>query len=117
MILGIPGLQAGEDVNRVDQELVDPDFLVAYIKTSTCKNYFSTHNLSAHYPPRITTSDLKNLPVPLIPLPDQKQIATTVKSKISKINSCINLVQSQIKLMEEYRKSLIFEAVTGKLDI
>ena len=52
-----------------------------------------------------------------MPLPDQKQIAATVKSKISKINFCINLVQSQIELMEEYRKSLIFEAVTGKLDI
>ena len=52
-----------------------------------------------------------------MPLPDQKQIAATVKSKIFKINSCMNLAQSQIKLMEEYRKSLIFEAVTGKLDI
>ena len=108
---------AGVYVIRVDQELVDPEFLSIYIRTPTCKNYFSTHNLAAHYPPRISLTDLKNLPVPLIPLPDQKQIAATVKSRIFKINSCINLVQSQIKLMEEYRKSLIFEAVTGKLDI
>ena len=108
---------AGVYVIRLNQDLIDPDFLAIYIRTTTCKNYFSTHNLAAHYPPQISLTDLKNLPVPLIPLPDQKQIATAVKSKISKINSCINLVQSQIKLMEEYRKSLIFESVTGKLDI
>lgn len=108
---------AGVYVIRVNQDLVDPKFLSVYIRTAACKNYFSTHNLSAHYPPRISLTDLKNLPVPLIPLPDQKQIATGIKSKISKINSCINLVQSQIKLMEEFHKSLIFEAVTGKLDI
>ena len=107
----------GVYVIRVNQALIDPEFLSIYIRTTTCKNYFSTHNLASHYPPQISLTDLKNLPVPLIPLPDQKQIAATVKSKISKINSCINLVQSQIKLMEEYRKSLIFEAVTGKLDI
>lgn len=108
---------AGVYVIRVNQALIDPEFLSIYIRTATCKNYFSNHNLAAHYPPIVSLTDLKNLPVPLIPLPDQKQIAATVKSKISKINSCINLVQSQIKLMEEYHKSLIFEAVTGKLDI
>lgn len=108
---------AGVYVIRVNQDLVDPEFLSVYIRTATCKNYFSTHNLAAHYPPRISLTDLKNLPVPLIPLPDQKQIAASIKSKISKISSCINLVQSQIELMEEYRKSLIFEAITGKLDI
>ena len=108
---------AGVYVIRVNQALIDPDFLSIYIRTTTCKNYFSTHNLAAYYPPHISLTDLKNLPVPLMPLPDQKQIAATVKSKISKINSCINLVQSQIELMEEYRKSLIFEAVTGKLAI
>ena len=107
----------GVYVIRVNQALIDPEFLSVYIRTATCKNYFSTHNLAAHYPPLISLTDLKNLSVPLIPLPDQKQIAASIKSKISKINSCINLVQSQIKLMEEYRKSLIFEAVTGKLDI
>ena len=60
---------------------------------------------------------LKKLPVLLPPIEEQKQIADFLDRKCTEIDNIINkkLVQND-KLME-YKKSLIYEAVTGKMEV
>ena len=55
------------------------------------------------------------LPIPSIEI--QKQIVKTLSKRIDTINTLIALKQSKIDKLQEYKKSLIYEYVTGKKEI
>lgn len=57
------------------------------------------------------------LPIPLMPKEEQQQIADYLDSKCAEIDSIIAEKKQQIETIEEYKKSLIFEYVTGKKEI
>lgn len=50
------------------------------------------------------------------PLEEQQQIADFLDSKCSKINESIERSNKIIQKLEEYKKALIYNAVTGKID-
>lgn len=50
-------------------------------------------------------------------LPEQKKIADYLDEKCSEIDSAIEDKQKQLETLEEYKKSLIFEYVTGKKEV
>ncbi|SHE58096.1 restriction endonuclease subunit S [Caloramator proteoclasticus] len=51
------------------------------------------------------------------PICEQEEIANFLDKKTSEIDSLINDIKQQIQKLKEYRQSLIFEAVTGKIDL
>lgn len=54
------------------------------------------------------------------PLPDiniQKEIVSELDKKIKKVNQVIKYRQQIIDKLEEYKKSLIYEVVTGKIEV
>ena len=51
------------------------------------------------------------------PLNEQKQIADYLNSKCSEIEAIIGNKKEQLELLEEYKKSLIYEYVTGKKEV
>jgi type I restriction enzyme S subunit len=57
---------------------------------------------------------LKDLVLPVIPEKEQQEIADYLDDKCSKINELIKDKEAQIEKMEKYKKSLIYEYVTGK---
>lgn len=57
---------------------------------------------------------LKNLVVLLPPLTEQHSIATYLDEKTSQIDSLIALKQEKIQELKDYKKSIIYEYVTGK---
>ena len=57
------------------------------------------------------------LPIPLMPKEEQRQIADYLDSKCAEIDSIIAEKKQQIETIEEYKKSLIFEYVTGKKEV
>ena len=61
-----------------------------------------------------TKDKLSSMPIPLPPLDEQQSIATYLDEKCSEIDSLIALKQQKIEALKEYKKSIIFEAVTGK---
>ena len=65
----------------------------------------------------IYTDTLKNLVLPIPPLEEQKSIIDFVDAKIGEIDGLISSINNQIQKLKEYRQSLIFEAVTGKIDV
>ena len=55
--------------------------------------------------------------IPVPPLEEQREIADYLDTKISEIDTIIADKQKQIETIEEYKKSLIFEYVTGKKEV
>lgn len=64
--------------------------------------------------PHLTQENMKSVLIPLPPLPIQQAIATYLDEKTSQIDSLIALKQSKIESLKEYKKSIIYEYVTGK---
>lgn len=60
---------------------------------------------------------LANLPYPIPPLKEQIKISQYLNSMIGNINKIINTKTKQIETLEEYKKSLIYEYVTGKKEV
>ena len=66
---------------------------------------------------RLQTSAFNNFMIPVPPLEEQCEIAEYLDTKISEIDTIIADKQKQIETIEEYKKSLIFEYVTGKKEV
>lgn len=61
--------------------------------------------------------DLKYLPIILPPIEEQKEIADYLDNKCELIDKVINYRKQIIEKLEEYKKSLIYEVVTGKVEV
>ena len=60
---------------------------------------------------------VKNFIVPTPPLTEQQEIAAYIDKKCAEIDELIKVKQEKIETLKQYRQSLIFEAVTGKITI
>ena len=71
---------------------------------------------------RVRTCDtnwgkLRELPYILPPIKEQNEIVEYIDTIINKADSIINDKKNQLKILKEYKKSLIYEYVTGKKEI
>ena len=64
-----------------------------------------------------TEEQLGALKVPLPPLDEQKNIATYLDSKCKEIEFVIASKKQQLTVIDSYKKSLIYEYVTGKKEV
>lgn len=63
-------------------------------------------------------TQVKNLEFPLTrDLHEQIEIANHISVETDKMISLIGMIEQQIQKLKEYRQSLIYEAVTGKIDV
>lgn len=60
---------------------------------------------------------LKNLQIPFPPISEQKKIQIFLNDKCVKIDSILTDKQKQLNTLTEYKKSLIYEYVTGKKEV
>lgn len=61
-----------------------------------------------------TATQHKNLPVTVPPLAEQQQIADYLDEKCKNIDNRVQKRRQQLEWLKEYKKSLIFDYVTGK---
>lgn len=71
---------------------------------------------------RVRSCDLRwnklaELLFPVPPIEEQKKIISYIDEKIKKVNEVISDKQSEIQTLESYKKSLIYEYVTGKKEV
>lgn len=66
---------------------------------------------------RLQTSSFMNFQVPVPPLKDQIDIATYLDYICGEIDGLIELKSNQLEVLADYKKSLIFEYVTGKKEV
>lgn len=60
---------------------------------------------------------LKEIQIPCPPMFEQESLLIKVKEIITKTNQLISLKQSKIEKLEQYKRSLIYEYVTGKKEV
>lgn len=65
----------------------------------------------------LSTYDLANFKIPYPSLPEQQKIADYLDFKCAGIDSVIKGKQKLIERITEYKKSLIYECVTGKREV
>lgn len=66
---------------------------------------------------RLQTSTFMNFKIPVPPLDEQNQIAEYLERKCEEIDAVISEKQEQLEVLEQYKKSLIYEYVTGKKEV
>ena len=64
--------------------------------------------------PNISQEIIKNYRLPLPPLPEQQEIADYLDTKCAQIDTLIGKKERLLGELEAYKKSLIYECVTGK---
>lgn len=108
--------------------LVSPDYAVYYptalsdakyleylFKTSIYINEFKKRSSGVGAGlTRLYTSDLFDIHAICPPISIQKEIAQYIDAKTSQIDSLISIKQAKIQDLKDYKKSIIFEYVTGK---
>lgn len=67
--------------------------------------------------PHFTKDKLSAVPYPVIPLSEQKMISDFLDNKCRQITRLISVKQAKIDKLNEYKKSLIYEYVTGKKEV
>ena len=66
---------------------------------------------------RLYTSDLFSMPFPLPSIEEQAEIVKFLEEKRSQIDNLISIKLSKIDSLKEYKKSIIYEYVTGKKEV
>lgn len=67
--------------------------------------------------PKLSQENLKNILLPVPPISEQQQIAEYLDKKCAEIDELISIKQQKIEKLTEYKKSLIYEYVTGKKQV
>lgn len=67
--------------------------------------------------PNISSKDIGEFQILSMPLSEQQTIASYLDEKCSEIDSLISIKQSKIESLKEYKKSIIYEYVTGKKEV
>ena len=79
------------------------------------KKYFV--HLSKNLRSSLTEEDFGVIKTIMPPIDEQKQIADFLDKKCDAIHSIISKKEQLIEKLEEYKKSLIYECVTGKREV
>ena len=111
--------------------LVSPDYAVYYstgranlkfleylFKTPQCIGEFRKRSTGVGAGlTRLYTNDLYSILIPFPSLSEQEAIASYLDGKCSEIDNLVVIKQQKIEKLKDYKKSIIYEAVTGKINI
>ena len=98
----------------LSQSKMNQNYAFAVVKF--CKDYWLRKAVGGGQP-NISQDTIKSTWLPLPPLPEQRAIADYLDNKCSEIDSLIALKQKKIEALKDYKKSIIYECVTGKKEI
>ena len=96
--------------------LVDIDYMKYYLQIPAIRNHFSSM-MDIVIRASLGQNLLKQMPVVIPPMDEQKEIATYLDRQHSKYIVLIETIQEEIKALDELKTRLIADAVTGKIDV
>lgn len=100
---------------RIRNPKVYHRFAIYAITAESSQSYFELTSVGSTRD-SINTDILRNFPIPIPPLPEQKAIADFLDCKAAQIDTLIEKKQRQIDLLQEQRTALINQAVTKGLN-
>lgn len=66
---------------------------------------------------KVSYDDFGRFEIPIPPIYEQKNIVSHIKMKCGEIDELISIKQQKIESLKEYKKSIIYEYVTGKKEV
>ena len=94
--------------------LINPRFLLYWLQTDTFISGGVANMTGVAGLKRVSPSYIKNTLITFPPLTEQEKIVTYLDKKCANINSLILEKQMLIDELETYKRSLVYEVVTGK---
>ncbi len=98
------------------RKFIYPKYLYYVVSSELFVQTIVAHSTGIAYP-AINSSDLANIHICYPIIEEQKKIAKYLDRETEKIDKIIIKIKSIIKLLKEYRESLIHHVVTGKVDV
>ena len=88
----------------------------AFAAIRACKDYLIRKAVGGGQP-NISQDTIKSTWIPVPPKNEQQAIADYLDTKCAEIDTLISLKQSKIDALKEYKKSIIYEYITGKKEV
>lgn len=104
-------------VYRANTKIITNRYLFQISKLKSFRSLGEAAMKGAAGQKRITDLFVKDLVIPLPPLPEQQAITIFLDRETAKIDIMVGKIEKQIELLNEYKQSLITHAVTGKIDV
>ncbi len=101
---------------RAYKKILDNNFAKFYFRRNLNQYFFAKEN-GLVTRASLGQELLGKLPVIIPPLKEQEQIAKFLDEKCEKIDLLIEKIKKQIKLIKEYKTTLINQAVCGRIDL
>lgn len=101
---------------KPDSNKITSDFLYIYTKSQIYENWKNSIFSQATIQ-NISADKYQYLVIPFPQIKEQKSITSFISNKSKEINRILQNQINQIELLQEYRTSLISNAVTGKIDV
>ena len=98
---------------RCNKNELLPNFIFYYTLSNAYQNWKNSIFIQSTIQ-NIGADKYSVMPIIAPPLSEQQSIATYLDQKCSEIDELISIKQQKIEKLKDYKKSLIFECVTGK---
>jgi type I restriction enzyme, S subunit len=101
-------------INRIEK-LIDADYLNYYLNSGIAKQYGNTVKTDGVNQSNINGQKLKNYPIPLTSLSEQKQIVCEIELRFSQTDKMEESINEGLQQAEALRQSILKMAFEGKL--
>lgn len=101
---------------NLKKDRINSNFIYNYLKCDSVATYFNM-SFAGTTIDNLSLETLRNTPVLIPPEKEQMEINDYLKSKLNDFSELLFTLRKNIKIIKEYRESLIYEAVTGKIDV
>lgn len=106
-------LAGGDIIILTPTEMMDPVFMNYALNSHQAQSQKSCSKAKLKVV-HISASDIENIIIPVPSLIEQQEIANYLDKKSFQIDSLIEIKRNKILELRDYKKSIIFEYVTGK---
>lgn len=100
-----------------NKELVYAPFYRWFFKSSKYINALQSTSNLVRDGQAMRYANFVKVPLFIVPIEEQKAIASYLDEKIEKVNSILAAKKKQLEILSNYKKSLIYEYVTGKKEV
>lgn len=97
-------------------EKLDYNYLYFYLQSAMFQNYI-LRIMNGMGVPHLSQEELRKIKIPFPPINEQIEIAKYLEKKRNDIDMAILEKIQQLETLEQYKKSLIYEYVTGKKEV
>ncbi len=102
---------------RVNDDIATNKFIMYFFNTKYCKTLNEFGTVVGGGVGNLNVKNLERYIIPLPPINEQEEIVNYLDKSLYEIDIAINKEEKSISLLQEYRTTLISNAVTGKIDV